>query len=62
MVWTPEQTAVYLDFVAGHRLYLLRRLIAFRGTRRGEACGVRWEDYSAKHCFLTHRARLQRDL
>ncbi len=61
MVWTPEQTAVFLDFVAGGRLYLLWRLIAFRGTRRGEACGVRWEDYSAKHCSLAIATQLVQD-
>ena len=61
MVWTPEQTAVFLDFVAGDRLYLLWRLIAFRGTRRGEACGVRWEDYSAKHCSLAIATQLVQD-
>lgn len=47
MVWTPEQTGQFLDFVAEDRLYPLWRLIAFRGTRRGEACGVRWVDHSA---------------
>ncbi len=61
MVWTPEQTAVFLDFVAGDRLYLLWRLIAFRGTRRGEACGVRWEDYSTKHCSLAIATQLVQD-
>ncbi|MCY0926947.1 tyrosine-type recombinase/integrase [Streptomyces sp. H27-H1] len=47
MVWTPEQTGQFLDFVAEDRLYVFWRMIAFRGTRRGESCGVRWEDRSA---------------
>ncbi|MEV3853104.1 tyrosine-type recombinase/integrase [Streptomyces sp. NPDC050095] len=44
MVWTPEQTGVFLDHIATHRLYTLWLLIAFRGLRRGEACGLRWMD------------------
>ncbi|WP_053650516.1 site-specific integrase [Streptomyces sp. XY431] len=44
MVWTPDQTAIFLDFIAEHRFYLYYRTIAFRGTRRGETCGLRWED------------------
>lgn len=41
MVWTPEQAGTFLHFVTRDRLYPLWRLIAFRGTRRGEGCGVR---------------------
>jgi integrase len=44
MVWTPAQTGAFLDAIAGHRLYPLFHLIAFRGLRRGEACGLRWAD------------------
>ncbi len=44
MVWTPEQTGAFLDAVAGERLYPLFHLIAYRGLRRGEACGLRWAD------------------
>ncbi|MEV0277819.1 hypothetical protein AB0I22_15770 [Streptomyces sp. NPDC050610] len=44
MVWTPEHTGLFLDHVAGHRLYARFRLVAFRGLRRGEACGQRWID------------------
>ncbi|MEV5468103.1 tyrosine-type recombinase/integrase [Streptomyces griseoincarnatus] len=44
MVWTPEQTGRFLDFIAEDRLYGLWHLIAFRGLRRGEACGLRWMD------------------
>lgn len=39
MVWTPEQTGAFLDFVETDRLYAMWHLIAFRGLRRGEACG-----------------------
>lgn len=44
MVWTPEHTGLFLDHVAEDRLYALFHLIAFRGLRRGEACGQRWTD------------------
>ncbi|WP_433236075.1 hypothetical protein [Actinomadura nitritigenes] len=44
MVWTPEQTRTFLDRARGHRLYELYHLIAFRGLRRSEACGLRWAD------------------
>ncbi|MGW1431864.1 tyrosine-type recombinase/integrase [Streptomyces sp. NPDC002431] len=44
MVWTPEQTGAFLDFVATDRLYAMWHLIAFRGLRRGEACGQLWSE------------------
>ncbi|MBT2451817.1 site-specific integrase [Streptomyces sp. ISL-43] len=44
MVWTPEHTGLFLDHIAEDRLYALFHLIAFRGLRRGEACGQRWTD------------------
>lgn len=44
MVWTPEQTGVFLERARGHRLYAMFRLIAMTGLRRGEACGLEWAD------------------
>ena len=44
MVWTPAQTGQFLDHATQDRLYSLFHLTAFRGLRRGEACGVRWID------------------
>ena len=44
MVWTPEQLGVFLDHAQSDRLYGLFHLIAFRGLRRGEACGVHWTE------------------
>jgi integrase len=44
MVWTPVQTGAFLDHAACDRLYGLFHLIAFRGLRRGEACGQLWTD------------------
>ena len=44
MVWTPAQTAVFLRQAQRHGLYGLYHLIAFRGLRRSEACGLRGPD------------------
>jgi integrase len=41
-VWTTEQTATFLSFVAQDRLAVLWWLIALRGLRRGEAARLRW--------------------
>lgn len=40
-VWTATQTAAFLNAIRGHRLYAACHLIALRGLRRGEACGLR---------------------
>ena len=55
MVWTPAQTGQFLDHAAGHRLSALYHLIAFRGLRRGEACGLRWEDLDLEERMMTVR-------
>jgi integrase len=43
-VWTPTRTAIFLNCIRHHRLYAAYHLIAMRGLRRGEACGLRWCD------------------
>jgi len=43
-VWTPAQTAAFLNSIRGHRLYAGYHLVALRGLRRGDACGLRWCD------------------
>jgi integrase len=48
MVWTPEQTRQFLEQARKHRLFALYRLIAVRGLRRGEACGVRTTEVDLK--------------
>jgi integrase len=42
MVWTAEQTATFLDYTAVHApdLHPLFQFMAYRGPRRGEACGL----------------------
>jgi site-specific recombinase XerD len=42
-VWTPAQTR-FLTAIAGYPLLAVLQLIALRGLRRGEACGVQWSD------------------
>ena len=43
-VWTAKQTGQFLDAASSERLYPLFHVIAYRGLRRGEAVGLRWED------------------
>ncbi|GAA2791498.1 tyrosine-type recombinase/integrase [Saccharopolyspora taberi] len=61
MVWTPEQAGWFLDHVAADRLYAMYHLIAFRGLRRGEACGVRWTDVDLDAGTLTVATQLVQD-
>jgi integrase len=44
MVWRPDQLGAFLDHAASDRLYALWHLLAHRGLRRGEACGLEWSD------------------
>ncbi|NLU77971.1 site-specific integrase [Micromonospora sp. HNM0581] len=42
--WSPEQLGAWLDAIGGERLYPLFHLAAFTGMRRGELCGLSWDD------------------
>lgn len=53
MVWTPALTGAFLDHAAEHRMYALFHLVAFRGLRRGEACGQPWTDINFERAELT---------
>lgn len=44
MIWKPEHLGQFLDSVTQDRLYAMFSVIAYCGLRRGEACGLRWED------------------
>jgi integrase len=44
MVWTASQVRRFLDQAHDDRLYAFFHLIAWRGLRRGEACGLRRQD------------------
>lgn len=61
MVWKPEQTGQFLDHISGTRLEMMWRLIAFRGLRRGEACGPRWVDHAYKNAALDIATQLVQD-
>lgn len=61
MVWTPEQVGAFLDSVSADRLYALYHLVAFRGLRRGEACGLRWTDVDLDAGTLTVATQLTQD-
>ena len=43
-VWTADQLGAFLDAIEGQRLYPLYHLAAFAGMRRGELCGISWDD------------------
>jgi integrase len=51
-VWTATHLAAFLDAVTTDRLFALWWLIALRGLRRGEACGLRWSDIDLDHGVL----------
>ncbi|WP_281906033.1 tyrosine-type recombinase/integrase, partial [Phytohabitans aurantiacus] len=43
-VWTAQQLGRFLDAIEPQRLYPLYHLAAFAGLRRGELCGLGWDD------------------
>jgi integrase len=55
VVWEPEQTARFLEYVAGDRLAAMYELAAYAGLRRAELCGVRWSDLDDDGSGLTVR-------
>lgn len=44
MIWKPPHLGAFLDAVPDDRLQAMFTVIAYCGLRRGEACGLRWED------------------
>jgi integrase len=58
MIWTPEQTGQFLDHAADDPLYPLFHLIAFRGLRRGEACGLPWSETDLTNQTITITAQI----
>ena len=42
--WTPDELRMFLAAAEGDELFALYRLAALTGMRRGELCGLRWED------------------
>ena len=58
-VWTPAQTAAFLNSARTDRLYALWHLLALRGLRRGEAAGLRWRDIDLDHGTILICQQLQ---
>ncbi|MGG2463189.1 tyrosine-type recombinase/integrase [Streptomyces sp. RGM 3693] len=46
MVWAPEQTGEFLDFITDDRLCGMWHGFIFRGPRRGEMCAPPWTEVS----------------
>lgn len=72
-VWEPAQAGEFLDYIAdyenmdshgrpndriGHRLAPLFEVAILTGMRRGELCGLRWEDVDLANRALTVRVQL----
>ncbi|RZB15345.1 hypothetical protein StrepF001_33440 [Streptomyces sp. F001] len=59
MVWTPEQTGAFLDFVRDDWLCPLRHSFVFLGPRRGEMCALPWTEVSLTAPGWTPKAGLR---
>lgn len=44
--WAPDELRIFLAVAESDELFALYRLAALTGMRRGELCGLRWEDVS----------------
>ncbi|MGP8301959.1 tyrosine-type recombinase/integrase [Streptomyces inhibens] len=58
MVWTPEQTGQFLDFVQDDHLYSLWYTFIFSGPRRGEMCALPWPEVSFDALWLRISAQI----
>jgi integrase len=54
-IWTADQLGAFLDGIADHRLYPLFHLAAYTGMRRGEVCGLCWDDVDLARGRITVR-------
>jgi integrase len=60
MVWGPDEVAAFLNTTARHRMHPAWRLVLLRGLRRGELCGLQWDDIDLDSgCLTVRRARLE---
>lgn len=59
-VWTADQTAAFLHFARTDRWYPVFHLLALCGLRRGEVCGLRWEDVNLAAGTLSIVRQVQR--
>jgi integrase len=59
-VWTSETTSDVINQIEDTILYIPILLAATTGMRRGEICGLRWEDIDFDNCYIYIRKQLQR--
>jgi integrase len=58
---TPEQAHAFLEQLSGHRNEALYALMLSVGLRRGEALGLRWDDFNERTGVIQVRRQLQRE-
>lgn len=58
MVWTPEQTGQFLDFICDDRLCAMWHGFIFRGPRRGEMCALPWTEVSLSGSWFRISAQI----
>jgi integrase len=56
--WQPAELGAFLDAVQGDRLGALFETVAASGMRRGEVCGLRWEDLDPVSGVITVKQQL----
>lgn len=56
--WEAEEVGRFLDETIGDRLAAMYELMALRGLRRGEACGVTWAGLDEDRGVLTIRQQI----
>ncbi len=56
--WNAKQLKAFLESTTGDRLSPLYHLLAMTGMRRGEGCGLRWEDVDLEAGRLSVRRAL----
>ncbi|HUV57623.1 MAG TPA: tyrosine-type recombinase/integrase, partial [Acidimicrobiales bacterium] len=56
---TPEQARSLLETLKGHRHEVLYSLMLSTGLRRGEALGLKWQDYDEKLGTMSIRRQLK---
>jgi len=56
--WEAAELGLFLDHIADHRLGSLFEIMAMTGLRRGEACGLRWDDVDVDRGRLVVRQQI----
>lgn len=56
--WQPAELGAFLDAVQSDRLGALFETVAASGMRRGEVCGLRWDDLDPRACVITVKQQL----